>query len=134
MRRAPLKRSRPKSKVTPGGFKPHQFWQAALLQGSCAVTGSRGPWEAHHVVESQTVAREGGDRYDPRNALRLSYQAHHGHTSAMRRVRLQELRDENIEYAFEVMGRAAYVHLTRMYDGHDHRVELAIAELEAVPQ
>lgn len=130
-RTSTLKRGRRKPRVTPGGFKPHQFRQAAQMQIACAVTGSTGPWDAHHVIESQEVGRRGGDRYEPRNALRLSYLAHNQHTSAMRSVRLTELRDENVDYAFELMGPAAYPYLIRMYDGTDVRVERAIAELES---
>lgn len=143
MKRTPLtrssnlrkRRSRPKARITVGGYLPHDFWLAAQAQGHCAVTkapaGRKGPWEAHHVIEKQEVGSRGGDRYDPRNALRLNELAHTRHTRAVRRVRLQELRDENIAFAFELMGRAAYVYLNRMYDGTDTRVELAIAELEA---
>lgn len=56
------------------------------------------------------------------------------HTSHHRRgtrvVRLRELRSCHIDFAFDLLGRAAYPYLMRMYDGSDTRIELAIAELE----
>lgn len=124
-----LKRRWPKQRVGIN-YTARDFHEAARLQGVCAVTARHSAWHAHHVVEAQHVVREGGDRYDPRNALRLTVRAHEQHTSAMRRLRAQELRDENIAYAFELLGRAAYPYLMRMYDGSDDRIELAIAELE----
>lgn len=108
-----------------------RFHDTARAQRVCAVTRVIGPWQAHHVIEAQEIKRRGGDIWDPRNALRLSVRAHERHTLAVRRVKLTELRDENLEFAFELMGAAAYVYLTRMYAGFDLRVELLLAELEA---
>lgn len=130
MRRTELKRGRRQSKVTPGGYTHEQFHEAAREQYRCAVTGIRGAWQPHHVIEQQEITRRGGDIYDPRNALRLALRAHERHTLAVRRVRASELKDCNIDFAFELMGRGAYPYLMRMYDGTDTRIELAIAELE----
>lgn len=44
---------------------------------------------------------------------------------------LSAISDAVIEFAFELMGLAAYVYLRRMYDGFDERVELAVAEYGA---
>lgn len=141
-RTAPLERSRlaRKSKLGRGRPRPKTpitnparaaFRAAASAQVLCAVTRRGGPWHPHHVIEAQEIKRRGGDEWDPRNALRLSVRAHERHTLAVRRVELKQLRDENVEFAFELMGTAAYVYLGRMYSGFDPRVELALAELEA---
>lgn len=133
MRRTAIKRKPGKKYVNPGPHTSTDFWAAARDQESCAVTrgaAAFGPWDAHHCVEKAEIKKRHGDIYDPRNAIRLTDRAHERHTHAVRRVRLQELRDENIAFAFELMGRAAYVYLLRMYAGSDPRVELAIAELE----
>lgn len=127
-------RARTRRDVPPGQRPPEvqAFWEAARDQGVCAVTGYRGrDWEAHHVVEAQELRGRRVNEWDPRNALRLSRRVHERHTLALKRVPLNCLTDENIEYAVELMGVGAYPYLKRYYSGHDERLELAIAELGA---
>lgn len=107
------------------------FREAGRAQGVCQVSGSRGPWDAHHVIEAQELRRRQTDEWDSRNVLRVSRRVHEQHTLAVKRIPLRCLTDENVAYAFELMGLAAYPYLRRFYDGHDERVELALAELGA---
>lgn len=106
------------------------FWDSARAQRVCAVTGLQGEFDPHHVVEKQWLRQHGLDPWDPRNALRLSTIAHARHTNAFKRVPMKCLRDENIAFAFEVMGPGAHFYLRRRYTGYDPRVELALAESE----
>ena len=109
------------------------FRDAARFQGICAVAGHRGPWDAHHVVEAKWLKVNAPTLlWDPRNALRLSKRVHERHTNWVRRVPLKALRDENIAFAFSVMGAGAYDYLRRHYAGPDERIELALAEVEHV--
>lgn len=93
----------------------------------------------HHVVYKQHVKKLGGDVNDPRNALgvctRLApgtdhdnrcHQRHHG---AVRRLPTECLRDENIEFAFDLMGLAADNYFDRYYTGADERVAAACQAL-----
>lgn len=115
------------------------FKQAAWEQRACAVTGdtadvmedgSKG-WEAHHVVEKRWLKANFKPLWDWRNALRLRPDVHGQHTTRMKPVPLRCLTDENIQFAFEVMGYMAYDYLTRLYTGDDPRVEAAFEEVKA---
>ena len=86
----------------------------------------------HHVVYEQHVRSEGGDVFDPRNALRLCVSCHSSHHRRGRRVvPLAALRDENYEFAFELLGRAAEIYLRRRYAGEDPRLALWVRRAEA---
>jgi hypothetical protein len=99
------------------------FREAAREQRVCAVTGQGGrAYHAHHAVRVQDVRAHGGDPHDPRNALRLAAQAHLDHHSGAHRIALTALTDQNIEYAFELMGPRAFDYLRRHYDGEDPRL------------
>ena len=85
----------------------------------CRACGAKGQHN-HHVVYTQHVLRVDGDRWDPANALRLCLGCHvlaHQHE-----VPVSVLRPVNIEYAFELLGDAAYDYLKRYY--RDDRPEL----------
>lgn len=78
----------------------------------------------HHVVYEQHVRREGGDVYDPRNALTLCISCHTSHhRRGSRTVPLRVLRDANYEFAFELLGAAAFDYLRRRYTGGDPRLQ-----------
>lgn len=108
-----------------------RFWEAARDQKVCAVTGTRGPWDAHHVVERQWLRQRGLDEWDPRNALRVIKPVHARHTSAVKRIPLRCLTEESVSYAFELMGLAAHPYLHRHYEGEDPRVEKLVAQFGA---
>lgn len=104
-----------------------RFWEAARDQRVCAVTHTAGPWDAHHVIEKQELRRRGVDVWDPRNALRVIKPVHERHTLAVKRIPLRCLTDENLRFAFEVMGLAAHPYLHRLYWGEDERVEQLVS-------
>lgn len=107
------------------------FWWAARNQRVCAVTRTGGPWQAHHVIERQWLRQRGLDEWDPRNALRVLTPVHTRHTDAVKRIPLRCLTDENLDYAFELMGLAAHLYLHRHYSGEDPRVVRLVAQFGA---
>lgn len=129
--RAALKRSRRRHVNDPD--KVDAFWAAAEAQRVCAKCGKpTRTWDAHHVVEKQELRNRGLDVWDPRNALRLCGKfgptCHGQHTNAAERVPLSALTDENIEFAFDVLGAFAYDYLKRRYAGEDWRVEVRLCK------
>lgn len=117
---------------------PSSFWHEAQSQRCCAVCHSIAPWHAHHVVDKQVLKRQGLQRnelYDTRNALRLcqmvgvSNRCHFQHENRRRLVKTSELLDQNIEYAFEVLGSYAPYYLRDEYD--DSAGDPRIVELES---
>lgn len=86
--------------------------------------GQRDVLALHHVVYRQEVERVGGEVWDPRNSLTLCDGCHSSHhRRGSRIVPLSVLRDENYEYAAELLGReAAYEYLRRRYVGEDPRL------------
>lgn len=107
------------------------FAEAAWAQRQCAVTkdmrdraigqikGGRN-FEAHHVIEKSWLKRHGfGPTYiwDTRNALRLRPDVHRQHTNRSKPVPAICLLDQNIKFAFEVMGPIAEEYLHRIYSG-----------------
>lgn len=97
----------------------------------------------HHVVYKQHVKKAGGDVNDPRNALGICTQmrpgtphrdtrCHPRHHSGVRRLPTACLRNENIEFAFELLGLAAESYFERYYDNSvpDPRISKAVIRLE----
>jgi len=125
-------RRKPRPRAPLSDIPRQAFRAAARAQRACAVTGSTGPWDAHHVIERGHLKRTWPDHeWSPENALRLSKRVHERHTTATERVPLRCLTDENLAFAVGLMGVAAHGYLTRRYAGHDERLELLIAELGA---
>lgn len=113
----------------PSESPAHDFHEAAALQGLCqnsACGRSTYVWDAHHVVEKKYLKKHGLPLFDPRNALRLCESCHSRHTTASQRIPMESLRDENIDYAFEILGAYAYDYLHRYYDGTDGRVQASL--------
>lgn len=108
------------------------FHDAARDQRVCALTGQAGAFHAHHAVRASDVRRAGGDPWDIRNALRLSIRVHFNH-HGIYKLPIGVLTDENIEFAYEVMGPAAYDWLSRYYTGTDPRVTLPGHAYEPLP-
>jgi hypothetical protein len=92
----------------------------------CRSCQKRGAHQ-HHVVRAQDVEKWHGDTKDRRNALRVCWDCHEKHHLSGRPVKLKTsiLRDENIEFAFELMGAAAADYLRGKYDDSagDPRIE-----------
>lgn len=85
---------------------------------SCRICGSGHRLHLHHVVYEQHVRREHGDVFDPRNGLTLCMTCHMRHHHAVdQRIHVDNLRDENIEFARELLGDAAELYFIRYYDG-----------------
>jgi hypothetical protein len=86
----------------------------------------------HHVVYRQEVRREGGDVWDGRNALALCEGCHSSHhRRGDRVVPLTALRDENYDFARELLGGGrAYEYLRRRYAGEDPRLEALLINEE----
>jgi hypothetical protein len=133
----PLRRKRfhPQYKPTPEAIASaekrarQEFRLAAMEQRVCAVCGKATPyWDAHHVVERQYLSQNGHPIWVKRNSLRVCDQhskddCHGKHTRGTRRIKLRELTDDNIEYAFALLGLYAYDYLRQHYDGKDPRIE-----------
>jgi hypothetical protein len=109
---------------------PLSFHDEARWQRVCAVCKkpTSGRFHAHHVVDKQTLRHlgiTGNALYDTRNALRLchglttSVRCHFRHENRVRVVKTTELTDDNIAYAFRVLGDAALDYLRREYDDTD---------------
>lgn len=104
------------------------FLEAARGQCVCAACGATDSFDAHHVLYRQHLRDIGFDEWDARNALRLCdrysrRRCHPRHHARGTVVRLAVLTDENIDYAFEVLGPYAADYLRRHYDGDDERVQ-----------
>lgn len=107
---------------------PRSFWEEARYQMVCAVCGKPGEFQAHHVVDKQTLRNRcgiTGDRaYDTRNALRLCagvdgnrchMQFEYGGPGKVV-IATHMLTDENIVYAFETLEGWAADFLRAEYD------------------
>lgn len=109
------------------------FHAAAARQKRCASCGASDRFQAHHVIYRQHLRARGLSEWDPRNALRVCHEVcparcHARHHNATARINLTALTDDNVAYAFEVLGAGAYDYLRRYYDGKDPRLERALAE------
>lgn len=113
------------------------FRDEARFQRVCAVCRNGGPYQAHHVVTEQVLrsryAIRGRDAYNTFNVLRVCQRCHGRHHSRFRKIRTTELRDENLAYAFNVMGLYAAQWLRRYYDDKppDQRIVQYIKQLES---
>jgi 5-methylcytosine-specific restriction endonuclease McrA len=92
----------------------------------CDVCGGRGATIGvvlHHVVYRQHVRAEGGDCWDPRNAMNLCNSCHSSHHRRGRLIALWMLPASALEFAGELYGPGAYDYLRRRYSGDDPRVD-----------
>lgn len=122
---------------------PASFRAEGMYQGLCAVCHKGGEFHVHHVVDKATLRNrcglDGDDLYDTRNALRLCQvmgsterRCHFQHENYRRLVKTSELTDDNIAYAFLMLGAYAIDYLRREYDDSepDERLERAFTEWE----
>lgn len=111
---------------------PHSFYNEARWQTTCAACDRPRPFQAHHVVDQQTLRRRCGLRgkalWNTRNALRLCQQmgnadirCHFQHENRVEGciVKTTKLTDDNIDYAFEMLGPYALDYLRNEYDDSD---------------
>jgi hypothetical protein len=117
---------------------PSSFHLEARFQVVCALCGSTGRFQAHHVVDKATLGThcglDGDDLYDTRNALRLcegleTKRCHMQFENRRVTITTAMLTDDNIEYAFEKLGAYAADYLRREYDDSaaDPRIERKLA-------
>lgn len=96
---------------------------------SCACCGSRDRLVRHHVCYRAHVRREGGDEWNPANALALATPCHEAHHARRRVLPVSVLRDENIAFAAGLLGPlAAHSYFARYYASTDSRVEALLVE------
>jgi hypothetical protein len=117
-------------------FKAEARWQVA-----CAACGKVGrPFQAHHVVDMATLRNYCGLRgnalYDTRNSMRLcegldTDRCHMQFENRRIRISTRKLTDDNIEYAFEVLGLYAIDYLRQEYDDSDPDPRIAARMLVA---
>lgn len=121
------------------------FHDAAKFQRVCAMCDKPLPFHAHHVIYEQDARNALGVRkhhqslYDPRNSLRLCdrygndcHMRHHN-ANCPEEVKTIKLKDENVAYAFEILGLYGADYLRRKYDDteQDPRIVEHEARLEA---
>ncbi len=99
----------------------------------CLRCGKRRWCQEHHVIWEQH-----GGTADPRNLVSLCLECHYGYHAGSRRIRVDQLPERCLDYAFERLGPRGYSYLSRRYDGPDPRLELRLAraeeELERLPR
>lgn len=115
------------------------FHDEARFQLCCAVCGSTKGFHAHHVVYEQVLEKKygitGNAIFDTRNALRICTEdgnnCHSRHHHAVRKIMTVELTDDNIAYAFEIMGLYGADWLRQYYDDdvEDRRIVKLESEL-----
>lgn len=95
------------------GLRRFQSGQEACQGNDCPGGGMT--LNQHHVVYQQHVKKEKGDLWDGYNALTLCVSCHTKHHRQVHPLPQSQLRDENIEFAFELMGSKAFHYFERYY-------------------
>lgn len=99
----------PKDTRRPPGFEDPQR--------TCRYPGcTKRAVHQHHVVTRNHVEEYGGDIADPDNAFGLCEFHHMQHHKARRRIKISELRPENLEFARRLLGDYVIDYLPRYYD------------------
>jgi 5-methylcytosine-specific restriction endonuclease McrA len=131
-RTGPPKRRRKRRRDTHEQAEIRAFVERAASQPRCANCPSTGAWHAHHAgVYEQNLRLLGRSQWDPDNALRLCVRCHMAHHhSRSGRLALTVLREENIRYAFDVLGACAYAYLSKRYRGGDARLDRELARCQ----
>jgi hypothetical protein len=82
---------------------------------------------SHHVVYEQELDDRGLPTHDSRNCMALCLDCHFQHHNGPveRKINIASISDENLAYAFEVLGSYAYDYLRRHYGHHDLGTRLA---------
>lgn len=129
MARSSLRR-KPRPNITWAEVHARQlFIEAAREQRCCAKCGKAGGFEAHHVIERRYLKANRLPQFVSLNALRLCSDCHAMHTCRSEPLELKHLTDENIEYAFTLLGDKADSYLRSLYSGEDDRLSRAVEEL-----
>ena len=124
MRRTEMKRTRMKRRapakveLSAAEELARDAWHAATARDrTCAHCGQRGQLFGHHVVLARHVRAAGGDVWDLRNRLGVLHACHMAHHSGGLDQRFDQtmLRQENIDFAYELLGDRAQEYLDKHY-------------------
>lgn len=101
-----------------------RHWSRLKLGMNCRACFFKKATHSHHVTYEKELDARGLPLYDRRNFMALCNDCHynHHHGQPENKLPLVLLTDDNIAYAYEVLGPAAYDYLRRKYSGDDHRV------------
>lgn len=123
MARSSLRR-KPRPRATSAETQAKKlFVEAARDQRCCAKCGNASGFQAHHVVERRYLKANRLPQFVSVNALRLCPDCHDAHTGRREPLELKHLTDENIDYAFMLLGEYADFYLRSLYDGEDDRLK-----------
>lgn len=115
----PISDKRREAKPTADVVARQEAWfLATLADRVCACgCGQVGAMDGHHVVLKSHVRKRGGDVWDLRNRLSVFHDHHmaHHHGSDAQKIPLSALRQENVEFARELLGDRADDYLARHY-------------------
>jgi hypothetical protein len=100
------------------------------VKPKCECGCGRPAAHLHHVVSRQECRRRKGSLSDPRNLMQLHWDCHLAHHGRSRVIPITKLRDETLEFAFELMGPAAYYYVGRQYGYDDPRLESLLERAE----
>lgn len=89
----------------------------------CRVCLMKRAAHTHHVFYEGELRRRGLPKYDHANLMALCVDCHFNHHNGSKRIPLSLLTEENLEYAFNILGAYAYDWLRRRYAGEDLRLE-----------
>ena len=95
----------------------------------CEACRLRTAVDPHHVILEQELVRRGLDPdADLRCGMALCRDCHDAHhAGGAGQIPIRRLRDETLDFAFEVLGPYAYDYLRRRYGGDDPRLESRLA-------
>jgi hypothetical protein len=85
---------------------------------------------SHHIFYEAELRDRGLPRYDQANLMALCLDCHFNHHNGSRRISLTLLTDENLDYAFNILGAYAYDWLGRRYAGADPRLDERLRQIE----
>jgi len=113
--RTRVKTGRLNPQYSTGLGEDRRRWRSGLEE-RCRLCGGSTRLTSHHVVYEQHVRRMRGDTFDPANSLTVCFGCHMGHHhGADRRIRIDQLRPENLEFAQTLLGAWATDYLARYY-------------------
>jgi hypothetical protein len=96
----------------------------------CRMCLTRRAVHSHHVVYEAELRRRGLPKYDYANLMALDFDCHLSHHNGSQRIPLSLLSDENLDYAFNILGAYAYDWLGRRYAGTDPRLDERLRQIE----
>lgn len=106
-------------------------WNRAARRQRCECCKLRAAKQGHHVVYKQELRRRNWPLYDLRDMMALCDECHDEHHSPNWKLPLTALSDENLRFAFGLLGAHAFDYLRRRYGGDDPRLNEQLALEEA---